>query len=162
MSSKGWFNLEAGTNNALPDTQYFEGDSAFKFLGLTRTQRIYGFIGCGVAGFALSLLGTIVFLFGWTTTFATLYAIGTLISLLGAGFLLGFFKQLKLMFKPVRVVATLILLASIIMIFVAAFPLDEPFLCIIFVITQYLAYTWYTLSYIPYARAGVKKMFGMG
>ena len=34
------------------------------------------------------------------------------------------------MFKPVRVVATLILFASIIMIFVAAFPLDEPFLCI--------------------------------
>ena len=43
-NSKGWFNLEAA-GGALPDTQFFEGDSAFKFLGLTRTQRLYGFIG---------------------------------------------------------------------------------------------------------------------
>ena len=43
-NSKGWFNLEAA-GGAIPDTQFFEGDSAFKFLGLTRMQRIYGFIG---------------------------------------------------------------------------------------------------------------------
>ena len=43
-NSKGWFNLEAA-GGGIPDTQFFEGDSAFKFLGLTRTQRLYGFIG---------------------------------------------------------------------------------------------------------------------
>ena len=43
-SSKGWFNLDS-TANLVPDNQYFEGDSAFSFLGLTRTQRLYGFIG---------------------------------------------------------------------------------------------------------------------
>ena len=43
-NSKGWFNLEAA-GGAIPETQFFEGDSAFKFLGLTRTQRLYGFIG---------------------------------------------------------------------------------------------------------------------
>lgn len=43
-ASKGWFNLEAA-GGAIPDTQFFEGDSAFKFLGLTRTQRLYGFVG---------------------------------------------------------------------------------------------------------------------
>lgn len=43
-SSKGWFNLEAA-GGVIPDTQFFEGDSAFSFLGLTRTQRLYGFIG---------------------------------------------------------------------------------------------------------------------
>jgi len=43
---KGWFNLEAGTvTNALPDNQFFEGESSFSFLGLTRTQRLYGFAG---------------------------------------------------------------------------------------------------------------------
>ena len=50
MSSKGWFNLESQTSlgaaaNIIPDNQFFEGDSAFKFLGLTRTQRLYGFGG---------------------------------------------------------------------------------------------------------------------
>ena len=43
-SSKGWFNLEAAAGT-MPETQFFEGDSAFKFLGLTRTQRLYGFVG---------------------------------------------------------------------------------------------------------------------
>jgi len=31
----------------------------------------------------------------------------------------------------------------------------------VFVIIEYLAYTWYTLSYIPYARTAVLKMIGM-
>ena len=44
MSSKGWFNLETAAGT-IPETQFFEGDSAFKFLGLTRTQRLYGFAG---------------------------------------------------------------------------------------------------------------------
>jgi hypothetical protein len=32
----------------------------------------------------------------------------------------------------------------------------------VLVIVQYLAYTWYSLSYIPYARTAVKKMIGFG
>jgi hypothetical protein len=73
------------------------------------------------------------------------------------------------------------MLASIALVFVGAFILDNGILCIsmltcieaccdsmaqrylaVFVIIQYLAYTWYTLSYIPYARAGVAKFFGFG
>ena len=42
MSSKGWFNLEA-VGGTIPETQFFEGDSAFHALGLTRMQRLYGF-----------------------------------------------------------------------------------------------------------------------
>ena len=49
-ASKGWFNLEAA-GGVVPDTQFFEGDSAFSFLGLTRTQRLYGFIGWYVLTF---------------------------------------------------------------------------------------------------------------
>lgn len=43
MASKGWFNLESA-GASIPETQYFEGDSAFKFLGLSRTTRLYGFV----------------------------------------------------------------------------------------------------------------------
>ncbi|KAI0646921.1 SFT2-domain-containing protein [Trametes meyenii] len=159
-NSKGWFNLEAA-GGAIPDTQFFEGDSAFKFLGLTRTQRLYGFIGCLAAGFVLSLLGSIFLFLGSLASFAILYAIGTIISLVGTGFLVGFTKQLKMMFKPVRVVATIVFLGSIGLIFVGAFVIRSDILCIIFVIIEYLAYTWYTLSYIPYARTAVLKVFGM-
>jgi len=145
----------------MPETQFFEGDSAFKFLGLTRTQRLYGFVGCLIIGFLLSILGSALLFLGQLGSFAVLYAMGTLISLIGTGFLIGFFQQIKLMFKPVRVVATIVFLASIGLVFVGAFVLKNDLLCIIFVIVEYLAYTWYTLSYIPYARTAVLKMVGM-
>ncbi|CAL1704312.1 unnamed protein product [Somion occarium] len=159
-ASKGWFNLEAASGT-IPETQFFEGDSAFKFLGLTRMQRLYGFGGCLALGFILSILGTALLFVGQLTSFALLYALGTVISLIGTGFLIGFLKQFKLMFKPIRVVATIVFIASIVLIFVGAFVLKSGILCIIFVIIEYLAYTWYTLSYIPYARSAVLKVFGL-
>jgi len=158
---KGWFNLEAG-NGVIPDTSFFEGDSAFKFLNLSRTTRLYGFIGCLIAGFVLSLLGTIVLIFNMLVLFSVLYILGTIISLIGTGFLIGFFKQVKLMFKPVRVIASIVLIASIGLVFVGAFVLNNGILCLIFVFIEFLAYTWYTLSYIPYARAAVTKAVGLG
>ncbi|KAG5653261.1 hypothetical protein H0H81_001421 [Sphagnurus paluster] len=160
MANKGWFNLEAA-GGAIPETQFFEGDSAFKFLGLSRTQRLYGFVGCLAVGFILSILGSVVLFLGQLGIFAVLYVMGTIVSLIGTGFLIGFLKQLKLMFKPVRVVASIVFLASIGLVFVGAFVLRNEILCLIFVIIEYLAYTWYTLSYIPYARAAVIKAIGL-
>ncbi|THV07883.1 SFT2-domain-containing protein [Dendrothele bispora CBS 962.96] len=160
MASKGWFNLESA-GVGIPETQYFEGDSAFKFLGLSRTTRLYGFVGCLIVGFVLSLLGSIVLFLGQLTIFALLYVMGTIVALIGTGFLIGFLNQLKLMFKPVRVVATIVFLASIGLVFVGAFVLGNEVLCLIFVIIEYLAYTWYTLSYIPYARTAILRMVGM-
>ncbi|KAI9569058.1 SFT2-domain-containing protein [Boletus coccyginus] len=156
--SKGWLNLESGL---VSDTQFFEGDSAFKALGLTRTQRLYGFVGCLVAGFALSLLGSILLFLGQLSTFAVLYTIGILVSLAGTGFLIGFASQLKLMFKPVRIIATIAFLASIALVFVGAFVIGSEVLCIVFVVIEYLAYTWYCLSYIPYARSAVLRVVGL-
>uniref|UniRef100_A0A0W0FZN0 P-loop containing nucleoside triphosphate hydrolase protein n=1 Tax=Moniliophthora roreri TaxID=221103 RepID=A0A0W0FZN0_MONRR len=131
MANKGWLNLE-GAGAGVPETQFFEGDSAFKFLGLTRTQRLYGFVGCLAVGFILSLLGTIMLVLGQLVIFALLYALGTVVSLIGTGFLIGFLKQLKLMFKPVRIVATIIFLGAIGLIFVGAFVIGNGVLCINF------------------------------
>lgn len=39
----GWFNLEGG-KSVLPETQFFEGDSAFKSFGLSKKTRLYGFV----------------------------------------------------------------------------------------------------------------------
>ncbi|KAH9997502.1 SFT2-domain-containing protein [Russula vinacea] len=158
MSSKGWFNLEA-VGGTMPETQFFEGDSAFHALGLTRTQRLYGFAACYLAGLVLSVLGTVMFIIGGTASFAVLYALGTVVSLIGTGFLIGFKKQLKLMFKPVRVVASIVFLVMVIMIFISVFVIGSSTLCIIFVVLEYLAFLWYTLSYIPYARTAVLRVF---
>jgi len=161
MAAGNWYNLESATN-IIPDSALSEGEPAFKFLELSKKTRIYGFLGCLLLGFVLSLVGAIVLFGGNLTVFAVLFGMGTVVSLVGTGFVIGFFSQLKLMFKPVRVAATLILIAAIIMVFVAAFVLEISVLCIIFVIIQYLAYVWYTLSYIPYARAVVTKAVGLG
>jgi len=161
VNRPGWFNLESGTGGiGLPETQFFEGDSAFKFLGLSRTTRMYGFIGCLAIGFVLSLLGSIVLFLAQLALFAILYGLGTVVSLVGTGFLMGFGTQLKLMFKPVRIIATLVFLGSIGLVFVGAFVIRSDVLCIIFVIIEYLAYSWYSISYIPYARAAVRKAVG--
>jgi hypothetical protein len=84
-----------------------------------------------------------------------------LVSLVGTGFVIGFASQIKLMFKPVRIIATVVFLGSVGLVFVGAFVLKNEILCIIFVIVEYLAYTWYNLSYIPYARSAVLKLVGM-
>jgi len=146
----------------VPDTSFFEGDSAFKFLELSKTARLYGFIACLAIGFILSLLGSIVLILGQIVLFSVLYILGTVVSLFGTGFLIGFLRQLKLMIKPVRVVASVVFIVSVILVLVGAFALNSGILCLVFVIIEFLAYTWYTLSYIPYARAAVTKAVGLG
>jgi len=160
MSNRGWFNLEAASG-VIPDTQFFEGDSAFASFGLSKTTRIYGFAGCWAVGFVLSILGSVFLILGEWGSFVVLYTLGTVVSLVGTGFLIGFLRQLKLMFKPVRIVATVVFIASIILVFIAAFVLNSDILCFVFVVIEYLAYAWYSLSYIPYARTAVLKMVGM-
>jgi len=155
---RGWFNLEAG---GVPGTSIFPEESGFKCFQLSAKSRLQGFIACLAFGFLLSLSGTIVLVFGLLVLFAVLYVSGTIVSLLGSGFVLGFLKQLKLMFKPVRIVASVVLIASIVLVLVGAFVLDNGILCVVFVIVQFVAYSWYTLSYIPYARDAVKKIVGL-
>lgn len=46
------------------------------------------------------------------------------------------------MFKPVRLVATLILLVAIAMTFMSAFLIKNAVLCLIMVIIEYVAYLW--------------------
>jgi len=153
----GWINIEA-----VSDAQLFDSEKpAFSFLGLTRTQRLYGFVGCTVIGFAISIIGSVLLFVGSLWSFALLYSIGICISLAGTGFLIGFKRQLKMMFSPVRVVATIVFLGSIGLVFVGAFVLHNDALCVVFVVVEYLAYTWYSLSYIPYARTAVKNLLGI-
>ncbi|CCA67192.1 hypothetical protein PIIN_01024 [Serendipita indica DSM 11827] len=134
----GWYNLEAATA-AVPT---FEEEPAFSFLKLSRTQRIYGFGACMAIGFVLSIIGTSLLYLGLTIQFALMFTLGTIVSLIGTGFIVGFTKQLTAMFKPIRVVASIVFLGAIGMTFVAAFILHNKLLCLILVIVQYLAFLW--------------------
>jgi len=92
---------------------------------------------------------------------------------------MGPFNQFKKMFASTRLIATILVIVSVTLTLVAAlyvstfyflfisileiftinfcFQLHNPGLALLFIIIQSLAMTWYSLSYIPYARDAVKK-----
>ncbi|XP_012526790.2 vesicle transport protein SFT2A isoform X4 [Monomorium pharaonis] len=72
-------------------------------------------------------------------------------------FLMGPFNQFKKMFASTRIIATILVFVSIGLTLFAALHLHNPGLALLFIIIQSLAMTWYSLSYIPYARDAVKK-----
>lgn len=56
------------------------------------------------------------------------------------------------MFEKKRIIVTIVFLASIAMTLVSAFVFKRAVLVLVFIIIQYCAWFWYTLSYIPYGR----------
>ena len=55
-------------------------------------------------------------------------------------------------FQESRWLTTLIMLAFVALTLVAAFVWQSAGLCFLFVFCQFLAWVWYCLSYIPFAR----------
>ncbi|XP_074436358.1 vesicle transport protein SFT2A isoform X2 [Larus michahellis] len=74
-------------------------------------------------------------------------------------FLMGPLKQLKAMFEPKRLVATVVMLLFLVLTLCAVFWWNKKGLAVLFCILQFLAMTWYSLSYIPFARDAVIKCF---
>lgn len=74
-------------------------------------------------------------------------------------FLMGPVNQCKKMFAKTRIIATIVMFVALIMTLVAAFALKKRALAMLMVVIQFLAMTWYSLSYIPYARDAAKKCF---
>lgn len=120
--------------------------------------RIKCFIVCFLVGVFCSILGTIL-LWKNIKMFAVLYTFGNIASLSSTCFLMGPIKQIKNMFKEKRLIATIVMLLSLVLTLCAAFWWEKKPLALMFCIMQYLAMTWYCLSYIPFARDAVKKCF---
>lgn len=123
--------------------------------------RVKGFAVCFALGFLFSILGSVfLFLPKGTILFAVFYSLGNVMALSSTCFLMGPVNQCKKMFAKTRVIATVVMVLCLIMTLVAAF-VDPPkrMLAILMVIFQFLAMTWYSLSYIPYARDAVMKCF---
>ncbi|KAL3899801.1 MAG: hypothetical protein SGCHY_001793 [Lobulomycetales sp.] len=130
-------------------------------LKLSRKQRFIGFGCCFFGGILLSFLSTLLLTTGMLTAFAVLYTVGNLVSLAGTGFLVGFSTQLKKMFDPVRLIATLIFIGSMIATLIVAFTLDNgQILVLILCLVQFIALFWYSASYIPFGRDMIKRACG--
>jgi len=134
-------------------------DGMDNYCNLSWENRLYAFGACFVIGIFLSVFGSIELFFNEYTTFALLYTLGTLVALAGTCFLRGPVSQIKKMFDADRWIATVILIAAMILTIVCGCVIKVAILALICCIVQFCAFTWYTLSYIPYARNAVKSCF---
>lgn len=128
-----------------------------EFTSLSWSTRIKGFCFCFVIGIIFSLMGSLVLILHLGLgRFALFYTLGNIISMASTCFLVGPMKQLKNMFAEKRLIATIIVIVSFVLTLVAAIVLNKGLLAFVCTVIQSLAMTWYSLSYIPYARAAVK------
>lgn len=134
--SSRWINMDTQQVKNFGGELTGENDAFSKTFGieLTRQQRLIGFSACTLGGFVISLLGTVLLVTGSLSVFVVLYAVGVLVSLTGTGFLIGFIKQFKQMFRPVRITFTLVMIAAFIMVWVSVFAIGSTVLAIVFVI----------------------------
>ncbi|XP_017786886.1 PREDICTED: vesicle transport protein SFT2B [Nicrophorus vespilloides] len=124
---------------------------------LSWNTRIKCFIGCFVVGILLTLLGSFAFFLGGITMFAVFYTLGNIVSIASTLFLVGPVSQMKKMFSHTRALATILVIVTFCLTLVAAIKWHKAVLVLVFIILQSAAMTWYSLSYIPYARDVVKK-----
>lgn len=122
---------------------------------LSWSTRIKGFIICFVLGVIFTFVGVFM-LWKDVKWFAIFYTFGNITALGSSFFLTGPLKQLKNMFKEKRLIATIVMLVCLVLTLCAALWWKSKGLALIFAILQYLAMTWYCLSYIPFARNAVK------
>ncbi|KAA8531279.1 hypothetical protein F0562_005988 [Nyssa sinensis] len=155
-----------------------EEESSFAFIDdfnrnctLSTKQRLYGFVTCFVAGLTCTLLSMLVFFnpikFGITFTFGNLLSIGS------TAFLIGPKRQVTMMLDPVRIYATAVYLASMIIALFCALYVHNKLLTLLAILLEFGALIWlrgdspsgipspaqrYSLSYIPFARSMVSKV----
>ncbi|CAF0944855.1 unnamed protein product [Adineta steineri] len=121
--------------------------------GLSWDTRLKGFGLCLLVAVLLGIGSVIVYFLGNNLSgFAVLYSVAVIFGLGSTIFLMGPMKQLKKMFDSSRLIATIVFLASIVMTLISALVIKSGVLVLIFVIVQFLALGWYTISYIPFAR----------
>lgn len=127
------------------------------------TTRIKGFAICFGLGFFFSILGAFFLAIPGKglKLFAIFYSIGNITSIASTCFLMGPVKQIKKMFNSTRVLATITALTFLVLTLVSALVIKKTGLTFLCCIIQFLAMTWYSLSYIPYARDAVLKVLNV-
>ena len=126
---------------------------------LTFKQRVTGAFVCLAIGAILSLgsLTSIAkLLLGNPLPFAFKYTLGNLLSLGATSFIVGPARQCRDMLAPQRRLASLTYFATLIGTLLSVFVLRSGLHSLLFIVLQFLALTWYLLSYIPYGQTAAK------
>lgn len=127
------------------------------------TSRIKGFAICFGLGFAFSIIGVFCLAFPGKglRLFALFYSLGNITSIASTCFLMGPMKQLKKMCNSTRILATFTAFTFLVLTLVSALVAKKTLLTLVCCVVQFLAMTWYSLSFIPYARDAVLKVLNI-
>jgi hypothetical protein len=143
-------------NNDMPG-----GETCGCLPALTWRERYLGCGVCMVAGYLLSMgslwrLGAL--LTGHPLPFVFNATVGNLLALAGSCFLMGPSAQFNRMWQEQRRTATAAYLGSVVLTLIVAFWKGlflQGLWLIVLMLIQFVAITWYCLSYIPYAQDAV-------
>ena len=117
--------------------------------------RIIGFVISFIVGIFM-MISSVSQLFtlalGGQKWFAVWYTLGNCVCLSSSFFLMGPKKQCEYMMKPQRKLTTMILFISMISCLIMAFTGISKIIILIAIIVQFLALSWYVVSYIPGAQ----------
>uniref|UniRef100_A0A667X5R4 Vesicle transport protein n=1 Tax=Myripristis murdjan TaxID=586833 RepID=A0A667X5R4_9TELE len=118
---------------------------------LSYSTRVKWFVICFAGGILCSIMGTaLLFLPNGLKLFAVFYTLGNIAALASTCFLMGPLKQLKRMFEPTRLIATIVMLLCLVLTLCAVFWWHKKGLAIIFCILQFLAMTCCLLPSISF------------
>eukprot|EP00759_Apiculatamorpha_spiralis_P045107 PhF_6_TR41946/c0_g1_i2/m.63476 len=135
------------------------GDS----MSLSPTQRLSGFVmlitmGLVCLGVAGALIPTLAL---FPKKFAFFVTMGNFFLLASASILIGVRRQVKSMAEGHRIHCAVCFVMSLILTLVAAVHWQSYILSIVFTGLQLGSFTWYVLSYIPFARQFVSTCWGL-
>lgn len=95
---------------------------------LSWSTRLKGFLACFIVGILLSILGSFaLFLHKGLTVFAVFYTLGNITSMLSTCFLMGPLNQIQKMFAPTRLVATILVMVSLVLTLLSALVVSYNF-----------------------------------
>ncbi|XP_021825385.1 vesicle transport protein SFT2B isoform X2 [Prunus avium] len=124
---------EAASSSALQDTNFI--DDFNRNCTLSTKQRFYGFAICLAAGLTCTLLSMLVFFH--PIKFGITFTLGNLLSLGSTAFLIGPKRQVTMMLDPVRIYATAIYLASIIIALFCALYVHNKLLTLLAILLEF-------------------------
>uniref|UniRef100_A0A3Q2WXP4 Vesicle transport protein n=1 Tax=Haplochromis burtoni TaxID=8153 RepID=A0A3Q2WXP4_HAPBU len=125
---------------------------------LSYSTRVKWFVICFAGGILCSILGTaLLFLPSGLKLFAVFYTLGNIAALASTCFLMGPLKQLKRMFEPTRLIATIVVLLCLVLTLCSVF---WNFVFAIFSFSFHFLIAFFLfLSFICFDRDAVIKCF---
>lgn len=148
--------------NYFPVSEEQDTSGSF-FPSLTITERLVAFGACMLISIVLDILAwfsVLKIVTGRPETFAICFSLSIGISIAGSGFLIGFKRQCRMMFKPSRFLTTVIFLSALALTLISALILKNRLLTLVFMIIEIVSYIWYVLSYLPFAQKFVIRLCG--